>query len=155
LREHYFFNQIKDKSLDIIFTHSPSPQDIDQIYQGLGDFNRRFIPEITDESFAIFVRDKSGEILGGLTGFIYMTSVQIRFFWLTEKERNQGYGAALIRKIEMYCKEREIRNIAVDTYTFQAPDFYESHGFKEVGRYKDYLKEGVDKIFYQKALIDV
>ncbi|MEZ9425650.1 hypothetical protein BCS71_07115 [Vibrio lentus] len=46
--------------MDIIFTHSPSPQDIDQIYQGLGDFNRRFVPEITDESFAIFVRDKSG-----------------------------------------------------------------------------------------------
>lgn len=65
---------------------------------------------------------------------------------------NQGYGAALIRKIEMYCKEREISNIAVDTYTFQAPNFYESHGFKEVGRYKDYLKKGVDKIFYQKAL---
>ncbi|MEZ9425651.1 hypothetical protein AB4186_19995 [Vibrio lentus] len=33
----------------------------------------------------------------------------------------------------MYCKEREISNIAVDTYTFQAPNFYESHGFAYFG----------------------
>ncbi|MFM2483490.1 hypothetical protein [Celerinatantimonas yamalensis] len=30
-------------------------------------------------------------------------------------------------------------NIAVDTYTFQAPRFYEYNGFKEIGRYKGYL----------------
>ncbi|MDE1251217.1 GNAT family N-acetyltransferase [Vibrio aestuarianus] len=140
--------------MDIIFTYSPNSEDIDCIYQGLGDFNQRFVPEITDESFAIFVRDKSGEILGGLTGFIYITSVQIRFLWLSEKLRNQGVGSALMQKIELICKEREISNIAVDTYTFQAPKFYESHGFKEIGRYKDYLVKDVDKIFYQKVLIN-
>jgi len=140
--------------LDIIFTHSPKSEDVDCIYQGLGDFNQSFVPEITDESFAIFVRDKSGEILGGLTGFIYITSVQIRFLWLSEKLRNQGVGSELMQKIELICKEREISNIAVDTYTFQAPKFYESHGFKEIGRYKDYLVKGVDKIFYQKVLIN-
>ncbi|TOP13100.1 hypothetical protein CGH22_24260 [Vibrio parahaemolyticus] len=59
-----------------------------------------------------------------------------------------------MQKIELICKEREISNIAVDTYTFQAPKFYESHGFKEIGRYKDYLVKGVDKIFYQKVLIN-
>ena len=138
--------------MDITFTHSPTSKDIDCIYQGLGDFNQRFVPEITDESFAIFARDNSGEILGGLTGFIYITSVQIRFLWLSEKIRNQGVGSALLEKIELVCKEREIRNIAVDTYTFQAPKFYESHGFKEIGRYKDYLVKDVDKIFYQKVL---
>lgn len=46
--------------MDIIFTQSPNAEDIDCIYQGLSDFNQRFVPEITDESFAIFVRDKSG-----------------------------------------------------------------------------------------------
>ena len=140
--------------MDIIFTHSPNSEDVDCIYQGLGDFNQSFVPEITDESFAIFVRDKSGEILGGLTGFIYITSVQIRFLWLSEKLRNQGVGSELMQKIELICKEREISNIAVDTYTFQAPKFYESHGFKEIGRYKDYLVKGVDKVFYQKVLIN-
>lgn len=140
--------------MDIIFTHSPNSEDIDYIYQGLGDFNQRFVPEITDESFAIFVRDKSGKILGGLTGFIYITSVQIRFLWLSEKLRSQGVGSALMEKIELICKEREIRSIAVDTYTFQAPKFYEYHGFKEIGRYKDYLVKDVDKIFYQKVLIN-
>lgn len=138
--------------MDIVFTQSPSSEDIDCIYQGLGDFNQKFVPEIKDESFAFFVRDETGKILGGLTGFIYITSLRIRFLWLSESLRNRGTGSQLIKQVEEICKERKISNIALDTYTFQAPKFYEYHGFTEIGRYKDYLVKGVDKIFYQKVL---
>lgn len=138
--------------LDIVFTFSPSDEEIDRIYQGLKNFNQRAVPEVNDETFAILVRDEQGNVVGGLTGVFFITSVQVRFLWLSEAIRKQGIGSQLISQLELMCAEKKIGNIMVDTYTFQAPLFYESHGFEEIGRYKDYLVEGVDKIFYQKRL---
>ncbi|WDY53527.1 GNAT family N-acetyltransferase [Vibrio fluvialis] len=138
--------------LDIVFTFSPSDEEIDRIYQGLKNFNQRAVPEVNDETFAILVRDEQGNVVGGLTGVFFITSVQVRFLWLSEAIRKQGIGNQLISQLELMCAEKKIGNIMVDTYTYQAPLFYESHGFEEIGRYKDYLVEGVDKIFYQKRL---
>lgn len=138
--------------MNISFTLSPSAQDIETIYAGLGEFNRKFTPEIDDEAFGLLVRDHSGNVLGGLTGFIYVTTLQIRFLWLSEDLRAKGIGSELMNLAELECKKRNIPNIAVDTYTFQAPKFYESHGFQEIGRYRDYQVKGVDKIFYHKSL---
>ncbi|MBY7855281.1 hypothetical protein KW429_16495 [Vibrio fluvialis] len=54
--------------LDIVFTSSPSDEEIDRIYQGLKNFNQRAVPEVNDETFAILVRDEQGNVVGGLTG---------------------------------------------------------------------------------------
>ncbi|CAM3907480.1 acetyltransferase [Vibrio aerogenes CECT 7868] len=139
-------------TLNIDFTLSPTSEEIETIYQGLGQFNQKHVPEIDDQAFAFFIRDESGAVIGGLTGFIYITSIQIRFLWLSEALRNQGTGRQLIEQVENEAKQRNIPNIAVDTYTFQAPGFYELCGFDEIGRYKDYLTQGVDKIFYHKRV---
>nr|WP_202436401.1 GNAT family N-acetyltransferase [Vibrio eleionomae] len=130
----------------------PRSEDIDAIYQGLGGYNQKFVPEITDESFALLVRNDLGEVVGGLTGFIYISCVQIRFLWLDDALRKQGVGSQLMAQVEQLCEQRNISNIAVDTYTFQAPTFYEKHGYQEIGRYPDYLVPGIDKIFYYKVL---
>ncbi|GLO63939.1 N-acetyltransferase [Vibrio sp. MACH09] len=138
--------------MDISVTHSPKNEEIACIYDGLSEFNHKNIPQIEDNSFAIFVRDKTGNIVGGLTGAIYLTSVQIKYLWLSETLRNKGVGGELMHRVEQECRTRNIKNIAVNTYSFQAPLFYQSQGFKEIGRYEDYLDKGIDKIFYLKHL---
>ncbi|SHO55004.1 GNAT family N-acetyltransferase [Vibrio quintilis] len=138
--------------MKIDFTLSPQSEEIESIYHGLGEFNQTYVPEIEDQSFGLFVKDESGKVIGGLTGFIYITSIQIRFLWLSDALRNQGIGSQLIQRVENEARQRGIPNIAVDTYTFQAPGFYELCGFHEIGRYKDYLVKGVDKIFYHKCV---
>lgn len=138
--------------MKIDFTLSPKSEDIESIYENLGEFNQKFIPEVEDISFGFFIRDDLGKVIGGLTGFIFVTSIQIRFLWLSEELRNQGVGSKLMNEVESEAKRREIENIMVDTFSFQAPKFYESLGFSEIGRYEDYFVKGVDKIFYHKKV---
>jgi len=138
--------------LEIDFTLSPKPEEVDCIYKGLDEYNGKIIPELEKHCFALFIRNESGEVVGGLTGAIFTTSIQIKLLWLSETLRGKGIGSLLMAKVEMEARNRNISNIAVDTYTFQAPKFYEALGFLEVGRYKDYLVKGVDKIFYQNLL---
>ncbi|CAG9295959.1 GNAT family N-acetyltransferase [Celerinatantimonas diazotrophica] len=141
-----------ETELKIDFTLSPKSEDIESIYESLGEFNQKFAPEVKDISYGFFIRDNSGKVIGGLTGFIFVTSIQIRFLWLSEALRKQGIGSQLMHEVECEAKRRDIENIMVDTFTFQAPKFYESLGFREIGRYEDYLVKGVDKIFYHKSL---
>ncbi|MBY7896202.1 GNAT family N-acetyltransferase [Vibrio fluvialis] len=93
--------------LDIVFTFSPSDEEIDRIYQGLKNFNQRAVPEVNDETFAILVRNEQGNVVGGLTGVFFITSVQVRFLWLSEAIRKQGIGSQLISQLELMCAEKK------------------------------------------------
>ena len=55
-------------------------------------------------------------------------------------------------EVEQQAKQYGVTDIYLDTYSFQAPEFYAKLGFKEVGRYTGFPTEGVDKIFLQKKI---
>jgi ribosomal protein S18 acetylase RimI-like enzyme len=100
----------------------------------------------------LFVHDKSNNTVGGLTGQILFTSLHIKFLWLSESIRGNGIGSELIKRIEKEVVNCCAANIYLDTFTFQAPKFYERLGYIEVGRYTDFPLRGVDKVFYQKRI---
>ena len=133
---------------------SPSEKDIATIYKGLRAFNLPNFPDdINEQNFALFVRNENKQIIGGMTGTFILTSLSIKYLWLDESIRGSGIGSELVTRIEAEAIERGVNNIYLDTFSFQAPKFYEQLGFKEVGRYTDYLIAGVDRIFYQKKII--
>ena len=139
--------------MKIEFKNNPTKDEIDVIYNGLVAYNELHLEGIDETNFGLFVNDDNDNILGGITGQIFSECLFIRFFWLPENIRGTGVGRKLIQTIEAQARERGIKNLYLDTYTFQAPAFYEAAGFKEVGRYTDFPKQGADKVFYQKALI--
>ncbi|MGF1704986.1 GNAT family N-acetyltransferase [Enterovibrio baiacu] len=136
----------------VTFTSSPSKSDVSAIYQGLVEFNREHFPAPNENSFGLFIHDEEHRIVGGLTGQQFFTSMHIRYLWLDESMRRQGFGRQLIERVEAEAKQRDILNLFIDTYSFQAPTFYENLGFRQTGRYNDYPMRGIDKIFYQKRL---
>jgi ribosomal protein S18 acetylase RimI-like enzyme len=138
--------------MKIDITYSPAQEELSTIYNGLVEFNFPHFPGLRERKIAGFVRDSGGQILGGLTGVILFTSLHLNYFWLSESIRSLGYGSRLLAALELEAANEGLGNIFVDTYSFQAPEFYEKCGFKEVGRYTNYPKEGVDKIFYAKKL---
>ncbi|HTQ98951.1 MAG TPA: GNAT family N-acetyltransferase [Candidatus Acidoferrum sp.] len=138
--------------MKIEITYSPSQEEISVIYGGLVEFNAPHFPDLKEKKIASFVRNGDGEIIGGLSGVILFTSLYLNYFWLSESIRLLGYGSKLLAALELEAANDGLKNIFVDTYSFQAPVFYEKCGFKEVGRYANYPKEGVDKIFYAKQL---
>ena len=138
--------------MNIDFTLSPSESDISVIYNGLVEFNTPNYPNRDKNDFGLFVRDQSGNAIGGLTGQMFLTSLHIKYLWLSESIRGNGIGSELIQRIEQEAIRCGVCNVYLDTFTFQAPKFYEHLGYIEVGRYTDFPLGGVDKIFYQKSI---
>ncbi|GAB6262576.1 GNAT family N-acetyltransferase [Photobacterium sp. CCB-ST2H9] len=138
--------------MNLDFTVSPSEDEISEIYRGLVEYNEPHFPDLDEKGFGAFIRDEDGKILGGLVGKVILSSLHVNYFWLSEPIRRLGLGSKLIDSVESEARSLGVKNIYLDTYTFQAPGFYERLGFKEVGRYTDFPKIGVDKIFYQKSL---
>jgi ribosomal protein S18 acetylase RimI-like enzyme len=60
-----------------------------------------------------------------------------------------------MQRLENEARVRGLQSIALETYTFQAPEFYTKLGFNEVGRYINHPSRGIDKVFYQKNLCGV
>ncbi|RXJ67202.1 histone acetyltransferase [Veronia nyctiphanis] len=138
--------------MDIDFVFSPSEKEASAIFNGLSEFNKTHFPKLDEASFGCFVRNEFGETLGGMTGKMLFSSLHVHYFWLSEPLRGLGVGSQVIQHVELEAKNRGISNVYLDTYSFQAPKFYEKLGYIEVGRYSDYPKAGIDKIFYQKHI---
>jgi ribosomal protein S18 acetylase RimI-like enzyme len=54
--------------------------------------------------------------------------------------RGKGYGKELLNQIENTAKENNCRLILLDSFSFQAPDFYQKYGYKVVGIVEDHPK---------------
>ena len=98
----------------------------------------------------ITVRDAAGAIAGGLWG---RTGYGFLFVELlsTGAARGSGLGRRIMDMAETEAKKRGLTGIWLDTWTFQAPGFYEKLGFAECGRIPNY-PPGHDRIFYVKRL---
>lgn len=131
---------------------NPSSKDAAVIYDGLSEFNEPHFPNLDVKTIGCFIRDDNERVIGGLTAKTLLTSLHVDFLWLSDSLRGTGAGSSLLSKIESEALKYGAERVYVDTYSFQAPGFYEKHGFREVGRYSDYPRVGVDKIFYTKKL---
>ncbi|WP_409290610.1 GNAT family N-acetyltransferase [Peribacillus sp. SCS-37] len=130
-------------------------EDTPCIQQRLREFNIKHLSEkdveFKNEDFCFKVKDDEGNILGGISGNTKMQSVSIQFLWVDESLRGEGFGRKLMKKVEQYAVEKKCRMIKVDTFSFQAPDFYISLGYQVYGKIEDF-PEGYDHYFLVKKL---
>ncbi|MCL6271004.1 GNAT family N-acetyltransferase [Sansalvadorimonas sp. 2012CJ34-2] len=134
------------------FTLSPDEKDVDALYDGLKAFNDQFCPDLKEQKPAWFVRDNNEEIIAGLYGMQYSNTLFIKYLWVSEAHRHQHLGSQLMNQVEAKAKEIGVTDLFLDTYSFQAPRFYENLGFENVGMYTGFPQKGVNRIFYQKSL---
>lgn len=136
----------------IHFLVNPPKNIKDTIYNGLKAFNMRHFPDEDIESIACIATDDNGDTIGGLTGEVFTNTLFVEFFWIDESVRQSGLGRQIMQHLEQEAKAKGVTHLYLDTYTFQARDFYLKLGFEEVGRYTGFPTKGIDKIFLQKAL---
>jgi GNAT superfamily N-acetyltransferase len=86
----------------------------------------------------IFARDDSGELIGGIDCKTKGLWLEIGPFWIDEIHRGQGLGTRMMDQVESEARERGCRKAFVDTFSFQAPDFYERTGYTICGTVTDY-----------------
>jgi ribosomal protein S18 acetylase RimI-like enzyme len=103
-------------------------------------------------SFSVRV-DEAGELMGGLSGWTWGTCAGISLLWVREDARRGGWGRRMLDAAEEIARERGCRQIVVSSFTFQAPRFYERHGFVETGRTEGLPLEGAADVHLAKRLL--
>jgi GNAT superfamily N-acetyltransferase len=139
-------------SVRIETTLSPTEQDHLAILTPLRAYNVSRAGDSGAEQFALLVRDEtSNEVLGGLYGKLFYRWMFIELLAVPEQVRGQGLGSRLMKLAEELALEKKCVGIWLDTFDFQAPEFYRSHGFSEFGTLSDY-PPGHRRFFFQKRL---
>ena len=114
-------------------------------------YNRSKREVAESEPLNIYVEDDCGELMAGLVAETFGNWLEIEYLFVKEDLRGQGIGSQLLQRAESEAKKRNCRFAFVNTYQFQAPAFYQRHGYKEVFSLKDYPYTG-KRHYYQKDL---
>ncbi len=86
----------------------------------------------------LFLRDQGDEVRGGLLGFVWGGVLYVRILWVAQALRGRGYGRRLLEAAEQRAVERGCRHVFLDTFSFQAPGFYEKQGYEIYARAEDW-----------------
>jgi GNAT superfamily N-acetyltransferase len=131
----------------------PSQQDVDFLEDQINEFNRTTTGVPFGGSLACFVRDAEGTIVAGISGWTWGDCCEIRLLWVHADLRSQGYGSQLLQAAEQEALKRGCRQLVLDTHSFQAPAFYQRHGYEIVGVIDGYPFQH-QKIYLRKRLAD-
>lgn len=80
------------------------------------------------------VRDASGDLVAGLSGWTWGTSAGVSLLWVRADERGAGWGARLLAAAELEARARGCTQLTLSSFTFQAPGFYRRQGYAETAR---------------------
>ena len=86
----------------------------------------------------LFLRDAGDEVVGGLLGAIWGGALYARILWVSEALRGRGFGQRLMETAERRAVERGCRHVFLDTFSFQAPGFYEKLGYQTYAKADDW-----------------
>ncbi|WP_162047919.1 GNAT family N-acetyltransferase [Vibrio taketomensis] len=136
--------------MQIEFILDPEDAIREKILTGLRQYNFQFFPHDNSQNIACIARNEHGEFCGGLFGEIYINTLFVEYLWVDESKREAGLGSSLFKRVEQEVKALGVETVCLDTFSFQAREFYIKQGFKEVGRFTNFPMPGVDKIFLQK-----
>jgi GNAT superfamily N-acetyltransferase len=75
----------------------------------------------------------------------------VNWLWVADAYRKHGVGSKLMSGAEAAAREAGCHAAYLDTFTFQAPKFYERLGYREFGRLDDF-PPGHSRIWFSKAL---
>jgi GNAT superfamily N-acetyltransferase len=126
-------------------------QDEELIYQGLLDYNLARIEDKNPRDLGVYLQDEAGKKVGGLIGNTHGNWLFVKYLWVREDLRGQNIGSELLKQAEETAKERGCRYAFLDTFSFQAPSFYEKHGYKNIFVLEEYPVTG-KRYYFTKTL---
>jgi GNAT superfamily N-acetyltransferase len=139
------------KGIEIVEDAAPEFEAVGAIQRGLHDFNQSMGGNYDREPVTLLVQDNEGTTLGGLLGLTFWGWLFIDWLWLSPDLRGKGVGAELLRRAEAVARERGCTNAYTDTFSFQAPNFWQRNGYAEFGRL-DGMPAGHARVWFRKTL---
>ena len=128
-------------------------EDVDFIEKALRQQNRLEAPSTQSKEpvkYNLVIKDSGGNVVGGVITTIYRYSMYVETLWIDEKFRKYGYGKKLMIQAEETARAHGCTMMQLDTFNYQAPEFYKKLGFVQYGELG--YKEGFIRHYMMKQL---
>lgn len=129
--------------------------DGDYICDKLVEYNLSQVPatqEFLFENINKKIVDKDGKTIAGCIARMYCWNVlYIDILWVDENYRNKNLGSKLLDSVEEIAQQKGCYLVHLDTFDFQAKDFYLKHGYEVFGKLENCPKNHC-RYYLQKKL---
>ncbi|MFC4785318.1 GNAT family N-acetyltransferase [Nocardioides sp. MAHUQ-72] len=98
------------------------------------------------------VLDEAGALAAGMSGWTWGVAAGIAMTWVREESRGDGLGVRLLDEFEAEARARGCTHVFVTSFTFQAPGFYERHGYREIFRWEGVPTPDAADVHFRKEL---
>ena len=142
--------QTKENVYKVVVDYAPTEADNAVVREGIIAFNEKVLGE-RDRAFSIFLKNSLGKVFGGIQAFMGTESIYIDVLWVERNLQKQGYGKKLLDAAEQEAIKNGCVFSAVDTFDFQAEEFYLKSSYERVGELKN-CWFGHSKFFLRKNL---
>jgi GNAT superfamily N-acetyltransferase len=105
---------------------------------GIHNYNIHQAGEDHGQTMCFVIQGPDEEVVGGVIAATHWDWLYIDLMWIKEEFRGHGYGQRLLELAEEKARELGARNAYLDTFSFQALDFYKKYGYQVFGELKDF-----------------
>jgi GNAT superfamily N-acetyltransferase len=141
---------LEDPIIDV--TDKLDQEAIEVIAAGLNTFNDEKTGIVDRMPLGVLIKDPAtGKVLGGVAGRTSLGLLFLDVFYLPKEYRHAGLGSRILRIAENEGRRRGCRAAVLYTINFQAPEFYERHGWRRFGEIPCH-PPGTSRIFMTKDL---
>ncbi len=109
----------------------PDRADVERIDQGIESYILEHGGLDAVRPMYLFAREAGRAALGGIIARSWGTCCEVQILWVEPDRRRTGLGRELMARAEREAKARGCELVYLDTFTFQAPDFYRRLGYSE------------------------
>jgi GNAT superfamily N-acetyltransferase len=121
-----------------------------EISKALRAYNVAAVGKSNYRPLTLTIRQRR-KIVAGLAAETFFDWMFVSLLWVSERYRGKGFGVSLMQAAEAEARNRGVRNVYLDSFSFQAPPFYAKLGYREFGRLKEF-PAGHDRVWMTKAL---
>ena len=137
--------------LTVSVTETPSPDDLEVIGGGLAAFNEADVGPADRKALAVVVRDSSGSIAAGISGYTAWGWLYVQWLWVAEARRGEGLAGRMLAVAEEEARTRGCHAAYIDTFSSVALKTYQRVGYVPFGALDDFPRGRV-RTFLQKQL---
>lgn len=137
--------------INLELTAQPASEDVEFLDGQINAFNIAAVGAYDGRLLAAFARHPEQGIVAGVSGYTWARFCEVQLLWVHADLRGHGYGSRLLAMAEEEARARGCRLITLGSYTFQAPGFYQRHGYQVVGTVPD-CPPGHAHVYLMKVL---
>lgn len=124
-----------DENIKIVYRENP---EWELIGGALTDYNAQQAGDDKGQNLCFVLQTGDQQVVGGVIGATYWDWLYINLMWIKDELRGRGFGHQLLIYAEEEARKRGAKNAYLDTFSFQAPDFYRDHGYQVFGELEDF-----------------